>query len=246
MSRILLLPLVVLLAAVATAQTRTEFEREHLACVTNAVYMRHYSHAPDEARYDRKGGMAQYVFVLSQGGTTRARFIRATVTDGAFVSGQMFVYGENPRYVTMEEFESLRETQPMVAILLDGAKRPYASLYPSRAFERPRAYPQSINMTAESPRARMIGALSARFKLRYDVFCCDVTYTGADGFVLELGHPAKSGDSISVDTVIAKYRAAVAAKNPDRAGKISEAEVRDWSKTCKITYTPISNFYGNY
>lgn len=255
MMRVLLLPVLLAFAAASYADgasARAAFERTMLSCCQKGTYMRHYSHAPQSARYDCEAGPADYLFVLSYRGTTRACFIKGTVRDGRFLAGRRYVFGQVPELVTETQFESLRETEAMFSIRLDGAARPYVCLYPRRSFGGPERYPDISNLRSESPAAEMLGALPVgnayavrESRLRFHVFGCRTTYRGADGIEVALGETAL-GKTIAAADIIAKCRAALEVRYPDRVGTVSDRDVVDWCRSCTVTYEPVDSYYGSW
>lgn len=232
------------------ASARSDFERSMLACCANGTYMRHYSHAPESARYDRETGTADYLFVLSYRGSTRAYFIEGRVSAGKFVSGWRRIFGRKPEAVSVEAFERLRETEPMLAIRLDGTRCPYVCLYPSRDFERSKPYPDITSLRSESPANEMLGGLPPGSyytvragALRFWGFGCRTVYRGADGVEVDLGETAYGR---TVSDILAKCRAALEMRYPDRVGQVSDRDVMDWCRTCTVTYEPVSSFYGTW
>jgi len=249
---LLFLTCLFLRADATTATARAAFENGALAAIPSSVYMRHYTHAPDSARYDKETGTAKYLFVLSYKKSTRARFLEGIVSRGKFVIGRMLEFGQPERKVLAEEFEQLRTDDAMFAIRLDGTERPYVCLYPKRSFENVVRYADVHSLAAESPASTMVGNLKTSSasvkrggKLRWGVFGCRATYTGADGLVVDLG-TVDADSSIAAGTILAKCRAALEAAHPDRVGTVSDRDVMDWCRGCTKTYEPCADYYGKY
>ena len=224
------------------AEARIRFEATHSEPFRHAVLV-DAAAAPDNLRYEKASGKADFAFVLPYASDRRVRFVKASFDSGKFVAAQEFVLGFEPKALDVAAFEKLRDEQPMAAIRPGGDDiAPIALLYPARKVKPEYVVTDDLFLSV-SPVPRMLGCLresAGRLEIDVNKLAYRVTLVGKDGLAVDLG-VAKMKEPVKESEVFQKVRQALEKQDPSRKGNVSDRDVVDWrhGSTVRIQAMPV-------
>lgn len=178
----------------------------------------------DELRFDAPDATGSWTIVLPYSDDSRVRFIDVEFKDGKYTKGTIKVFGLRPSNLTEEEFESLRENFPMIAV-----KRT-AVLYPAKtasAAVSGKACSKTLN-----PALRQLGALSGalgRLKLDGRSLAYEVSFKSADGWqtTIDVCRGADKGGTIKGAKLSKAIIKGLEESDSDREGRVSRRDIVD-------------------
>ena len=164
-----------------------------------------------------------------------------TFDGGAFASGELLVFGQQPKALDAAAFADLRGKFPMVAVRTDaGAAAGVAALYPAGDAASVKVQPSITYTNGDfDPVARALGALGSfdvpnRFGISCGGLKYSVSFAGGDGARTDLGVvTAKRGGGrvtgvVSGKDTMAKLRGLLAERGRTTTDRISDRDVVDF------------------
>ena len=193
------------------------------------------------ARFDKAPGKTSWTILLPYSDDSRVRFVKAAFDGGAFASGELLVFGQQPKALDAAAFAELRGKFPMIAVRADaGAAAGVAAFYPAEGFGRVKVMPSITYTSGEfNPMFEALGALGAydvpyRFGISCDGLKYAVTFVGGNGATADLGvAKAKRGGgrvtgAIAGKDIKEKLRALIAERGGTTADRVSDRDVVDF------------------
>lgn len=219
---------------------RAAFEKEHGAAFQKTTLVDREA-ADAAARFDKASGRTSWTILLPYSDDSRVRFVKAAFDGGAFASGELLVFGQQPKALDAAAFAELRGKFPMVAVRTDaGAAAGVAAFYPAGDAASVKVQPSITYSNGDfDPVAHVLGALGAfdvsnRFGISCDGLKYSVSFAGGDGERADLGvAKAKRGGGrvtgvVSGKETTERLRALVAKRGKTTTDRVSDKDVVDY------------------
>ena len=226
--------------AVKVKAARAAFEKENGAVFQKTTLVDREA-ADGAARFDKASGRTSWTILLPYSDDSRVRFVKAAFDGGAFASGELLVFGQQPKALDAAAFADLRGKFPMVAVRTDaGAAAGVAALYPAGDAASFKVQPSITYTNGDfDPVARALGALGSfdvpnRFGISCGGLKYSVSFAGGDGARTDLGVvTAKRGGGrvtgvVSGKDTMAKLRGLLAERGRTTTDRISDRDVVDF------------------
>lgn len=222
----------------AIDEARAAFNKRHGEVFRGTEAM-DYRVLPDEARFDRARGEAEWVLAMPLRNDRRVKFVKAVFKDGAFVSGELLKFGLGGEKIDAGAFNALRKESAMLAIRGGtSGKGRSAAFYPSLGtgdFKRNNLIRYGIILSVD-PVRHYTGTLRG-INIPLGVNMKNVKYvytiTTPDGDVLEMG-----AESIGY-RMTKRMREALERLHPEKKGMYSDRDIVDMYCSALITFRPV-------